>query len=650
MDSKSALNQALEDLRRDGPALNDALCLGADLDAWIHVIQARLLSRFSADFPMIATVCGGGSSGKSTLFNALVGEKLSPTGGFAGINRRALMSCHQDLMSAVFFQGFFDLFGAGPEPLRDAAQLETPGNPLYAFSSKAPDGWVILDAPDFDTGARGEYANREAARRVMEVSDILIYIFTNANYNNRDNTDFIASILTEVGNRKCFLVYRTGSSMPASDALDHAMTVARNIYGDMAGQCVLGIYRTDEDNAVAEGLRPMTLRPVREHDPDFDAALRGLDRNRLRLELASSMLRDVLRQAGEISEQGKISLNHLDLYMNSLLMVQERCVRDALRHFPMDQIFKRFVRLWQETEPAHIRAMRKTGNVVEWPFKAMVSGFRRIFGSRSADRPDAAPDFMQNLEDELIAAANRLYQWTVGFEIVVSGPDRDAALNALVNQIQAMPASGGEGVFKAEAARRDGVSSIAVDAHPALFSEQEQIRRRGFQSALSAIVAEKQRIAAISDRIDHELLEMAHSFRSKMSYGARVRQTFSALLNVLPATAAVTYVLSTGDPVGAAGIKVKLAGLFGLQDLYALIAIPATSGLKQADVRQLEEILGPVARSWLSSKLQVVHDLFEQQITGPVLSAVRRTLETAGTRIHDMDRRIEQCRGMLEHD
>ncbi|MDD4464458.1 MAG: hypothetical protein PHR86_09500, partial [Desulfobacterales bacterium] len=178
----------------------------------------------------------------------------------------------------------------------------------------------------------------------------------------------------------------------------------------------------------------------------------------------------------------------------------------------------------------------------------------------------------------------------------------------------------------------------------------EQIRRRGFQSALSAIVAEKQRIAAISDRIDHELLEMAHSFRSKMSYGARVRQTFSALLNVLPATAAVTYVLSTGDPVGAAGIKVKLAGLFGLQDLYALIAIPATSGLKQADVRQLEEILGPVARSWLSSKLQVVHDLFEQQITGPVLSAVRRTLETAGTRIHDMDRRIEQCRGMLEHD
>ena len=60
-----------------------------------------------------------------------------------------------------------------------------------------------------------------------------------------------------------------------------------------------------------------------------------------------------------------------------------------------------------------------------------------------------------------------------------------------------------------------------------------------------------------------ELAGLAQTLRSRMGFTARVRQTFSALLNVLPATAAVTYILSTGDPVGAVGIKVKLSGLIG---------------------------------------------------------------------------------------
>ena len=42
------------------------------------------------DFPLVAAVCGGGSAGKSTLFNSLIGRNLSPTGGRAGLNRRVL--------------------------------------------------------------------------------------------------------------------------------------------------------------------------------------------------------------------------------------------------------------------------------------------------------------------------------------------------------------------------------------------------------------------------------------------------------------------------------------------------------------------------------------------------------------------------------
>ena len=75
-----------------------------------------------------------------------------------------------------------------------------------------PTNVVLLDTPDIDTGARGEYHNREQARLSLESADLFIYIFTNATYNNRDNTDFIARMLTGMGTRPCFLVYRVYAS------------------------------------------------------------------------------------------------------------------------------------------------------------------------------------------------------------------------------------------------------------------------------------------------------------------------------------------------------------------------------------------------------------------------------------------------------
>lgn len=67
---------------------------------------------------------------------------------------------------------------------------------------------VIMDTPDFDTGSKGTYTNRNLARQALETADIFIYIFTNSNYNNRDNTDFISQSLTGIGKRHCFLIYR----------------------------------------------------------------------------------------------------------------------------------------------------------------------------------------------------------------------------------------------------------------------------------------------------------------------------------------------------------------------------------------------------------------------------------------------------------
>ena len=92
------LYDALKQLREFIPRLADSLKLGAEAEIsfWNDIVDAKLLSRLAPDFPVVAAICGGGSAGKSTLFNSLAGAHISPTGGTAGINRRVLFQFRPD--------------------------------------------------------------------------------------------------------------------------------------------------------------------------------------------------------------------------------------------------------------------------------------------------------------------------------------------------------------------------------------------------------------------------------------------------------------------------------------------------------------------------------------------------------------------------
>ena len=172
-----------------------------------------------------------------------------------------------------------------------------------------------MDTPDFDTGARGQYTNRELALQSLETADIFIYIFTNSNYNNRDNTDFIAKALTGIGLRKCYLVYRVYPSFTDQEVMEHASTVAGNLYGENANDHILGIFRADEDNAVAAGEQLMSLRPLRENDTSLFDAIGSIKPQRLRMDLYSSILADVIENTQDILHYGDISCQALKLYL-----------------------------------------------------------------------------------------------------------------------------------------------------------------------------------------------------------------------------------------------------------------------------------------------------------------------------------------------
>jgi hypothetical protein len=425
------------------------------------------------------------------------------------------------------------------------------------------------------------------------------------------------------------------------------MTVARNLYGKDADRYVLGIYRVDEDNAVAEGKRFMALRPVGKKYPSLKTALESIDSQRLRLELLSSILKDVLIMAQDFLEHAKISRDELGLYLNILQTAQSQYVHDALQHFPMDRVLKRFVEIWMRTDPPYVRAMRKTGKVVELPFKVLLDASKKAKGIFSGTKKIAPQqDVMDTVEEDLVTALNRMHDQTVNPEISVSTHLKDPVtrqLHEAVGRIRADKVLKNNQNPHMETTEKQASLTFFVSAHPAVFKEQEKLRNKDWKSVLESILSRRNVILDVSQGIDQELKDLAKNFRSKMGIRSKIRQTFSAFLNVVPATVAVTYILSTGDPVGAVGIKVKLTGLFGLHDLYALVAIPATTGLKKADQKQLDDMLGPIIQAWLNNKLKELKDLFEQEITGEILGAAKHAVDEADTLIKQIEANIQAC-------
>jgi hypothetical protein len=648
---ESALYDALKKLRENIPRLADLLKFGNDehIRFWTDIVDAKLLSRLTPDFPVVAAICGGGSSGKSTLFNSLIGDYIAPTGGTAGLNRRVLFSVpavragQNDLLADLARP-----FQSVPGPLNAREELTVPGKPLYVLNQSPTKNLVILDTPDFDTGAKGAYTNREVTRMALEASDILIYIFTNSNYNNRDNTDFIAHMLTGIGKRKCFLVYRVYPSFTQQEVLDHAMTVAEGIYGELADKYLLGVYRTDEDNDVAAGKGFMKFKAVAANSPSFAEALQSVDAPKLRSELYASILKDVHKRAEIINDGAQVSLDELRLYYDTLQTAQSYCVHEALKHFPMDRVMRRFARIWADTDPSHVKIMRKTGSFIELPLKMLLgaAGWAKDQLSAGIPQPSTSEVFAEKVDEDLVTAVTSMHYQAVSRQVSVGGSLNDPVVGRMaeiIDKIRSQKRLAKSQNPQAEPSGEGSSLNFLVDAHPVVIPEQEKLRARDFKSVLQSILAEKESITTISRDMEKDLERLADHFRRKMGLWHKISQTFWALLNVLPATVAVTYVLSTGDPVGAAGIKVKLTGLFGAKDLYALFAIPVTTGLKKADRKQIEEMLGPIVQTWLNHKLKTIQHLFEENITGGILRCARKNIADADPLIREIEHSMKVC-------
>lgn len=641
------LNQLLDRLEALSACLG--LASAAALKEWDETLRKQVITRFNPGFPLTVAITGGGSAGKSSLFNALCQENVSPVGGKAGMNRRVLAAIHPDQMRIPgFLEALFSVFRSPPEAMRQKEDLTLPGPALYTVLETAQKRWVLLDTPDFDTGAQGRFTNREATESALAAADVLIYIFTNASYNNLENTTFISKILTSFGYRPCVLVYRTPAEIRTDMAMEHARTVARHIYGDQAQRHILGYYQVREDNLVSEGRRFMTPVPMTEGALSMVEEISAVDAMALRLRLYNEVLRRLSDFGFELLKEAKASTKWLSLYRDALEVSESVAIKKTLSHFPMDSILRKFAKAWSDTDPPHIKLMRRTGKVLDIPVKAMIRAGKWISKNMSdSPGPDPPPSSeSEPLETDLVVAANRLRAQIAGPGIDIDLEPQAPLANKFRKLIEELDLAA-PGLWKEVSQRpkftvKTDAITFHIPGHPSLAEHRKDIQMASWAPTLNAIVSQKESILKLSGATERELHRLAEELRAKHDFWDHARQTAAAALNILPAAVAVTYILSTGDPVGAVGIKVKLASLFGIKDLYALVALPATSGFKAADQHQLETILGPIAQTWLNSRLAKVRDLFREQMTGPVLDAAKRIIEDANAFASEADSLLGQ--------
>ena len=637
--NNNQIYEILRKTRNSFPELIKVLALNEEekLKSWKNTLDTKLIPQMDPDFPLMVAVCGGGSSGKSTLFNSLIKKHISSAGGKAGLSRRVLVAIHpEQLKKEKFLANLFNPFGTIPKELKETNELTEPGDPLYIADECVPKNIILLDTPDFDTGHKEEYTNRQTAQKVLEASSVLIYIFTNATYNNRANKEFLSKMLSECGNKKSILVYRCYESYKHEEVISHTENVGKHLYGDEHQKHILGVYRTNDHNEVASGIKYMEFNAVKSDLENIHDLLNSLDPRTLRKEELNSSLNKYVEFLKEISSNAKISLKKLEVYTDVCRITESYAITDALKDFPAKDFTSKLAKEWERTSPKFIKFARNTGKVVSSPIRGILwvakKTKEKISGENNINEKEI--NIKDVYSNNIFNAANDLRNGILTSEMIVKASKNDDNVNNILSLIKEINCQ------KFSYEEHSSNYNIAAETHKSLKETRNKIREINLDKLSKSCNEIVEKIQILPATFDNEIAETIKDFRSTMGFKKKFRELFFASLNTLPTLVAVTYVLFTYDPVGTAGIYAKLQGLFGLNDLFALIAIPASTGLNETDRKQLEELIKPVFEKWFAHRKNEIKSFLRINISEQLFDESKKIQKKIQKLINEIDESV----------
>lgn len=181
-DNLQELDAAIRDLER-AIAAQPALCEAVfeDTKEWRKLLTFKLLPQLAGKDVLVAAVAGGTNTGKSTVFNLLVGAVMSPVRATAAATCRPLLAGSP----LRFDQGLTGNLVPGLEARlqrneTDPVDRTAPPNVLFMKPcASLPDFLVLLDVPDVDSI---DLINWDVAANIQAVCDVLIAVMTGEKY------------------------------------------------------------------------------------------------------------------------------------------------------------------------------------------------------------------------------------------------------------------------------------------------------------------------------------------------------------------------------------------------------------------------------------------------------------------------------------
>ncbi len=174
------------------PDVAAALFHGAE--SWMDLLTYKLVPHLEGEGCLVVAVAGGTNSGKSTVFNLLLGRDTSPAVTTAAATRHPVIAGNA-FRAAQCLQGKL-VPEFNPMPLDDPRKIvENEGADSALFVVEAPelpDRLVLLDTPDVDSIERKNWG---VADSIRAAGDVLIAVLTGEKYRDERVVSFFREAL-----------------------------------------------------------------------------------------------------------------------------------------------------------------------------------------------------------------------------------------------------------------------------------------------------------------------------------------------------------------------------------------------------------------------------------------------------------------------
>jgi len=341
-------------------------------------IQRDLLPRLGSEAPLlVVAVAGPNNVGKSTLFNTLVGEPLSPARAEGGLTQQCLAAATPATASGPGREALSARYEVVLLPPGARAPVTEPGPTGRLFLTATPSlpaGLVLVDTPDFDSVVR---ENRLRSEALLVTVDVVVFVVSRHTYQNAALVDVVQQA---VGRGRPWVVVYNEAPEPET-VRAHLDKLAADVGAEPFAR-----YRSPHDPEVEAGHRGLSVEPL-DGGPGLAELLGDPSRGAtLRARARAAALRDTAAELRTLAAQVRALAAEPDRLRTRIRHgLQEVGGRAALRAVPADVLVEAFRDELDARSPVH-RWIRR-------PFRGLAAALsavgRRLRASFSPPQPEA---------------------------------------------------------------------------------------------------------------------------------------------------------------------------------------------------------------------------------------------------------------------